>query len=134
MSLPPRFLERLAGQDELVVSSREGARVGSVRTWVAVAPDGAVLLFAEAFSVKARRWRSDPWVRLRIPGGGPVAEGAVRFYGPEEVDPVAPLVIARWADWGVTHVEGLRRMLRAGTHVLVRVESVPGGPGAVRAL
>lgn len=125
-SLPARFLERLDGQDELIVSSRDGPLVGSVRMWFTVAPDGVVWLFSSAFSVKARRWRSDPWIRLEVPGSALAAEATVRFVSPDDVDPVAALVIARWADWGVTHVEGLRRMLRAGTHVLLRVDGRPG--------
>lgn len=124
-SLPARFLAGLDGHDELIVSSRDGAQVGSVRMWFAVAPEGVVLLFTSAFSVKARRWRSDPWVSLEVPGSALAAEGTVRFIAPDEVDPFAALVIARWADWGVTHAEGLRRMLRAGTHVLLRVDGLP---------
>ena len=121
--LPASFLEQLQGREELIVSSREGPIEGSVPMWFAVAPDGKVLLFTSAFSVKARRWRSDPWVRLSLPGTATAVEGAVHAVSAEDVGTLAPLVIERWADWGVTHVEGLRRMLRAGTHTLFRVEA-----------
>jgi hypothetical protein len=124
--LPASFIQRLAGVEELTVTSREGPVEGSVRMWFRLTPDGRLLLFTTAFSVKARRWRSDPWVKLEIPGTGTAVEGRVHAVGADEVEAVAPLVIERWADWGATHVEGLRRMLLAGTHRLFRVE-VAGG-------
>jgi hypothetical protein len=71
--LPSSFLAALDGEEELVVSSRDAGGTGSVRAWFAVAPPGVVLLLTEAHSVKAQRWGRDPWVRLRVPGGGPSA-------------------------------------------------------------
>ena len=123
--LPAAFLERLEGVEELMVSSREGSTEGSVPMWFKVTPEGRVLLFTSTFSLKARRWRADPWVRLRIPGTATEVEGTVHSVGVEGVEAAAPLVIERWADWGATHVEGLRRMLLAGTHTLLRVEARP---------
>jgi hypothetical protein len=122
-SLPAAFLEQLEGVEELMVSSREGSIEGSVLMWFKVAPQGRIFLFTSAFSLKARRWRADPWVRLRIPGTATAVEGTVHAVAAEAVETVAPLVIERWADWGATHVEGLRRMLLAGTHTLLRVEA-----------
>jgi hypothetical protein len=122
--LPAAFLRQLEGVEELMVSSREGPIEGSVLMWFKVTPDERVLLFTSAFSLKARRWRADPWVRLTIPGTGTTVEGTVHAVSAEGVETVAPLVIERWADWGATHVEGLRRMLLAGTHTLLRVEAV----------
>ncbi len=119
--LPPEFLRALDGRDELLVSSREGEKQGTVRVWFVVGPPGVVYLFSQAFSLKVMRWHSDPWVRLRLPGTDVSVEGAVHFVTLEEVDSVAPLIIERWGMWGATTVEGLRRMLRDGTHVLVRV-------------
>ncbi|HYM51160.1 MAG TPA: pyridoxamine 5'-phosphate oxidase family protein [Candidatus Limnocylindrales bacterium] len=120
--LPQAFLDRLAAQEELLVTSRDGPLQRSVRTWFAIEDGGTILLFAEAYSRKVTRWRADPWVRLAIPGTRVQVEGVVRFLAPEDVDRVAPLVTRRWADWGATHGEGVRRMLRGGTHVLLRVE------------
>ncbi len=119
--LPPEFLRALDGRDELLVSSREGAKHGTVRAWFVVGPPGVVYLFSQAFSLKVMRWRSDPWVRLRLPGTAVSVEGIIHFVTLEEVDSVAPLIIERWGMWGATTVEGLRRMLKDGTHVLVRV-------------
>lgn len=109
------------------MSSRDRHRTGTVRAWFAVAPPGRVLLLTEAHSVKAARWRRDPWVRLRVPGGGPSAEGVARFVGAAEVDELAPLVIERWDMAGAPTVEGLHRILDAGTHVLVAVEGADAG-------
>jgi hypothetical protein len=122
--LPAGFLAALDGEEELVVSSRDPRRAGSVRAWFAVAPPGVVLLLTEAHSVKAQRWRRDPWVRLRVPRGGPSAEGVARFVTGAEVDELAPLVVERWDMAGAPTVEGLHRILDAGTHVLVAVEGV----------
>ncbi len=125
--LPAGFLEALAGEEEVLVTSRAGARQGTVRAWFAVAPPGVVLLLTEAHSVKAQRWRSDPWVRLAVPGGGPSAEGIVRPVTGTRVDELAPLVIERWDMAGAPTVEGLHRILDAGTHVLVAVEGGASG-------
>src|SRR5438309_5396311 len=62
--LPKAFLAQLAKADTVLVTSRAGSQQGTVRTWFVVTPAGDVYLFTSAFSVKAVRWRSDPWVRL----------------------------------------------------------------------
>jgi hypothetical protein len=128
--LPAAFLEALEGRQEVLVTSREGGARGTVPAWFVAAPPGVVYLFTYGFSVKARRWRADPWVRLTVPGAGVATEGVVRFIreGPE-LEAVAPLVVERWGMWGATTVEGLRRVIRDGTYALVRVEGVePSGP------
>jgi len=122
--LPSEFLEVLAGYDEVLVTSREGETRGTVPTWFVIAEPGVVYLFSFAFSEKVRRWRSDPWVRLRVPGqSGVAAEGVAHFVDPETLDPeVARLVVERWSMQGAPTVEGLRRTLRDRVHALVRVE------------
>lgn len=125
--LPAAFLDALEGEEEVLVTSRDRQRQGSVRAWFAVAPPGRVLLLTESASVKAERWRRDPWVRLSVPGGGPRAEGVARFVTGAEVDELAPLVVERWDMAGAPTVEGLHRILDVGTHVLVAVEGAPAG-------
>jgi hypothetical protein len=125
--LPAAFLAALEGEEELLVSSRDPRRSGTVRAWFAVAPPGVVLLLTEAHSVKAQRWRGDPWVGLRVPGTGVRAEGTARFVTGAEVDELAPVVVERWDMAGAPTVEGLHRILDSGTHVLVAVE---GGAAA----
>ena len=121
--LPPDFRDALDGADTLLVSSREAGRERAVRTWFAVTPDGDLYLFNYAYAIRVARWRKDPWVRLTVPEGGPSVEGQVQFIDPAEVDPtVQDLVVERWGMWGATTPEGLRRMLRDRSHVLVRVE------------
>ncbi len=121
--LPSAFLDALAGQDEVLVTSREGATRGTVPTWFVVAPPGVVYLFSFAFSEKVRRWRTDPWVRLSVPGEpGESVEGVAHFVGPDEIDEVAPLIVERWSMQGAPTVEGLRRTLRDRVHALIRVE------------
>lgn len=120
--LPADFLEALAAHDEVLVTSREGNTRGTVPTWFVVAPPGVVYLFSFAFSEKARRWRSDPWVRLTIPGTRTSVEGVARIVEADEIDEVAPLIVERWAMQGAPTLEGLRRTVRDRVHVLVRVE------------
>jgi len=122
--LPPSFQEALAGHDELIVGSREDGRERSVRAWYVVMPKGAIYLFTYSYALRVARWRKDPWVRLRIPDGGPSVEGTVRFVRADELDDgMIESVIERWWMWGATTTEGLRRMLRDGSHVLLRVET-----------
>jgi len=90
--------------------------------WYAVAPPGVLVLFSVAFSLRIGRWRADPWIRLRVPGTQVTAEGVVQFVSEDEIDTLAPLVIDRWQDWGATTTQGLKRMLRDKSHVLMRVE------------
>ncbi len=120
--LPAPFLEALEGKDELLIASREGARIGTVRGWFVTAPPGIVYLFADAYSRRAQRWRTDPWIRLTIPGTTTSHEGAVAFLPAAELDPaLSELVVDRWGMWGAATPEGLARMLRDGSHVLLRV-------------
>lgn len=122
--LPSDFLQALAGHEEVLVTSREGDRRGTVPMWFVIADPGVVYLFTFAFSEKVRRWRTDPWVRLTVPGkSSNSAEGVIHFVGPEEVDPeTGELVIDRWAMQGAPTIEGLRRTLRDKVHALIRVE------------
>lgn len=121
--LPKAFRQALEGADTLLVSSREAGRERAVRTWFTVTPDGDLYLFNYAYAIRVARWRNDPWVRLTVPEGGPSVEGRVQFIDPDEVDQaVQELVVDRWGMWGATTPEGLRRMLRDRSHVLVRVE------------
>ena len=121
--LSQRFLDALAGSETVLVTSREADEEGTVPVWYVVRPPGVLYLYGESFSRKARRWRADPWVRLRVPRTGVTAKGRARFVEPgPELDAVAPWVVQRWGGWGATTVEGLTRTLRDRTHVLVRVE------------
>lgn len=123
--LPAEFLAALAQHDEVLVTSRDGAIRGTVPVWFVIAAPGVVYLFSFAFSEKARRWRSDPWVRLRVPDGGPSVEGVAHFVQAADIDAeVAALIVDRWAMQGAPTVDGLRRTLRDNVHVLLRVEGV----------
>ncbi len=94
-----------------------------MRAWFIVTPEGDLYLFNYAHALRVARWRLDPWIRLTVPGGGPSVEGRARFVDPAEVDEaVQDLVVDRWGMWGATTPEGLRRMVRDRSHVLVRVE------------
>jgi hypothetical protein len=122
--LPSHFLQALAGHEEVLVSSREGTQRGTVPMWFVIAEPGVVYLFSFAFSEKVRRWRSDPWVRLAVPGQPQVsAEGVAQFVAPNDLDEkTALLVVDRWSMQGAPTVEGLRRTLKDGVHALIRVE------------
>ncbi len=121
--LPPAFRHALNGTDELLVSSRQDGRERMVHAWFVVTADGDILLFNYAFALRVSRWRKDPWVRLTIPKTHQSIEGRVRFVDPSELDEaVQDMVVERWGMWGATTPEGLRRMVRDGSHVLVRVE------------
>jgi hypothetical protein len=126
--LPAGFLHALDGQQELLVTSREGDVHGTVPVWFIVRPPGVVYLFTQGFSVKARRWRSDPWVRLSLVDRSAHAsvEGEAHFVSPDELDDdLANDVVEHWAMQGAPTAQGLRRTLRDGVHALVRVESPP---------
>jgi hypothetical protein len=122
--LPSDFLQALAGRDEVLVSSREGSTRGTVPMWFIIADPGVVYLFSFAFSEKVRRWRTDPWVRLSLPGQpGVTAEGAAYFVTPDDLDEqTAELIVEHWSMQGAPTVQGLRRTLRDGVHALIRVE------------
>ncbi len=122
--LPAEFLNALAGHEEVLVTSRQGATRGTVPMWFIIAPPGVVLLFTYAFSEKVRRWRLDPWVRLSVPGSpGAFAEGVAHFVSADDLDDeLANAVVEHWSMQGAPTVQGLRRTLRDRVHVLVRVE------------
>ena len=122
--LPVEFLNALAGQDEVLVTSREGETRGTVPTWFVLAPPGVVYLFTFSFSEKARRFRSDPWVRLATRSVPRVStEGVAHFVQPDELDDeTARLIVDRWNMQGAPTLEGLRRTLRDRVHALIRVE------------
>lgn len=130
--LPTEFLRALAGHEEVLVTSRDGATRGTVPVWFVIASSGVVYLFSFGFSEKARRWRTDPWIRLSLPGGRAAVEGVVHFVDPlvdqAEVDAIAPRIVERWAMQGAPTVDGMRRTLRDGMHVLLRVEGPPTTP------
>jgi hypothetical protein len=123
--LPAAFLDALDGHDEVLVSSRGDDRVGTVPMLFIVAPPGVVYLYTFAFSEKARRWRSDPWARLRVPGTRIATEGVATFVTGDELEAVGPRVVECWGMQGATTIEGLRRTVRDGTHALVRIEAPP---------
>lgn len=113
-----------------MVTSREEARHGTVPVWFVIAPPGVLYLFGMAYSLKAQRWRKDPWIRLSVPGTRVAAEGRVWFVEGLAIDAVAPLIVDRWLLEGATTAEGLRRAIRDGSHVLVRVEGAPEAPSS----
>ena len=124
--LPREFLEALAEHDEVLVSSREDGRRGTVPTWFVIAPPGVVYLFTFGFSEKARRWRSDPWVRLTVPTTVPpvATDGVAHFVSPDDLqDDVATLVVERWSMQGAPTIAGLKRTLKDKVHALIRVEA-----------
>lgn len=120
--LPAEFLAELAEHDEVLVSSRDAFRHGTVPVWFIIRPPGVVYLFAQTFSTKVQRWLDDPWARLRVPGTSHTAEGHVRFMRADEIDPIAEAVVDRWSMQGATTVDGLKRSLRDRVHTLIRVE------------
>jgi hypothetical protein len=122
-ALPADFLEALDGRDEVLVSSRDGDRVGTTPVWFIVEPPGIVYVFTFAFSEKARRWQRDPWVRLTVPGTRITTEGVAHFVSGEELEAVGPRVVEHWGMQGVPTIEGLRRTVRDRTHALVRIDA-----------
>ncbi|MGH7697589.1 MAG: hypothetical protein ACRENV_02800 [Candidatus Dormibacteria bacterium] len=126
--LPPEFLERLTGQRELLVSSRDGGGEGTVRMWFALVDPGHVLLLTPSFSLKAQRWADDPWVRLRLPGLGAAVEGEVEPVGWELASQHLELLLDRFALAGAVTAESLRWMLTGGDRLLLRVGLAPARP------
>jgi hypothetical protein len=123
--LPAEFLNALDGQDEVLVTSREGDTHGTVPMWFVVAPPGVVYLFTFSFSEKARRFRSDPWVRLATREAPRAStEGVAHFVLADELDDAtAAMVVDHWSMQGAPTIEGLRRTLRDRVHALIRVEA-----------
>ena len=130
VSLPAPLLAALADRDEVLVTSRAGAGMGTVRMSFATAPPGVVYLLTSAFSRKAARWDRDPWVRLTVPGSQVAAEAVVQRVAADDLDPAAEeAVLSRFPDAGAATPEALRELLETGTHLLFRVE----GESPVRA-
>ena len=126
VSLPAPLLVALADRDEVLVSSRAGARMGTVRMSFATAPSGVVYLLTSAFSRKALRWDRDPWVRLTVPGSQVAAEAVVQRVAADDLDPAAEeAVLASFPDAGAATPEALRELLETGTHLLFRVAGEP---------
>ncbi|TMC46234.1 MAG: hypothetical protein E6J25_00470 [Chloroflexi bacterium] len=62
-------------------------------------------------------------MRLTIPRSHESVEGRIRFIDVSALDPtITDQIVERWGMWGATTPEGLRRMVRDGSHTLVRVE------------
>ena len=121
--LPAGFLNALAGRDEMLVSSRTESRTGTVPMSFVVAPPGVVYLLTTAFSRKAQRWESDPWVRLTVPGTDVAVEAEARPVPADELDSATEaLIVDGFTTAGATTPEALRQMLETRTHQLFRVE------------
>jgi hypothetical protein len=121
--LPEPFLAELAAHEEVLVTSRGPGERGTVPVWYVAAPPGVLYLFGMSYAVRARRWRADPWVRLTVPGTRCSTEGVVHFVAAEAIDDaLAERVVEKWAMAGAPTAAGLRRTVRDGVHVLVRVE------------
>ena len=126
--LPAPLLAALAGREEVLVTSRAGAGMGTVRMSFAIAPPGVAYLLTSAFSRKASRWDRDPWVRLTAPGSRLAAEAVVQRVMADGLDPAAEAaVLARFPAAGAATPEALRELLETGTHLLFRVEGGPDG-------
>lgn len=123
--LPQTFLDLLEGLDELLVSSREPTGQGTVRMWFAVIPPGYVYLLTPTHTVKAARWRDDPWVRLRIPGRRESQEGVVSQIGWDEAQPNVDRLTERFSMAGAATGEALQWMLQDGSRQLLRVGITP---------
>lgn len=127
--LPAAFLVALDDREEVRVTSRAGSSTGTVTMGFAISPPGVVHLLTSAFSVKALRWESDPWVRLTVPGIGVAAEGTVRRISAAEIDPAAEAaILERFGTSGATTPEALRQMLETGAQLLFRVEGAAAPP------
>ena len=121
--LPATFLNALAGRGEIMVSSRTEARTGTVPMGFVVAPPGVVYLLTAAFSRKAQRWESDPWVRLSVPGTDVAVEAEARPVPADGLDAATEaLILDGFTAAGAATPEALRQMLGARTHQLFRVE------------
>ena len=128
-SLPAALLAALDGREEVLVTSRAGARTGTVTMSFAITAAGVVHLLTSAFSVKALRWEHDPWVRLTAPGTGVAAEGTVHRMTAAEIDPAAEAaILERFGSAGAATPEALRQMLETGTQLLFRVDGAAAQP------
>ena len=122
--LPAEFRKALDGTDELLVGSRESGRERAVRAWFIITADDNIYLFNYAYALRVARWRRDPWVRLTIPGSRQSVEGRVQFVDASGLDEtIQDQIVERWGMWGAPTPEGLRRLVRDGSYVLVRVDA-----------
>jgi hypothetical protein len=119
--LPRAFLDQLANQEELLVSSRDPASRGTVRMWFAVVPPGYVYLLTPTISIKAERWLHDPWVRFQVPGSRGGQEGVAAEATWEEAEPHLDLLTRRFAMAGAATGEALRWMIEDGSRRLLKV-------------
>ena len=107
----------------MVVSSRDASGEGRARMWFALSPHGTLYLLTPSFSLKARRWESDPWVRVRA--GRSMVEGMVEQLTLDDVGDDEALLLERFGLAGAATAEALAWMLDSGSHRLYRVR--PGG-------
>lgn len=119
--LPRAFLDQLANEEELLVSSRDPSGRGTVRMWFAVVPPGYVYLLTPTITLKAERWRYDPWVRFQIPGSGADQEGLAVEATWEEAEPHLDLLTRRFAMAGAATGEALHWMIKDGSRRLLKV-------------
>ncbi|HUY24308.1 MAG TPA: hypothetical protein VMV09_03250 [Candidatus Saccharimonadales bacterium] len=124
--LPRAFLDQLANEEELLVSSRDHSGRGTVRMWFAVVPPGYVYLLTPTITLKAERWRHDPWVRFQIPGSEADQEGLAIEATWEEAEPHLDLLTGRFAMAGAATGEALRWMIEDGSRRLLKVGRGPG--------
>ncbi|HVB14674.1 MAG TPA: hypothetical protein VNH38_07970 [Candidatus Dormibacteraeota bacterium] len=118
--LPSAFLDQLVGEEELLVSSRDGAGQGTVRMWFAVIPPGYIYLLTPTYTKKAERWRDDPWVRFRIPGTALTQEGAVTPIGWDLAQADGELLTRSFSMAGAATPEALSWMLQDGSRQLLK--------------
>jgi len=118
--LPQAFLALLAGHDEILVSSRDRAGLGTVRMWFAVIPPGFIYLLTLPYTRKAERWRDDPWVRFRVPGKAAIQDGIVTAVGWEEAQASAEQLTPSFSMAGAATPEALRWMLQDGSRLLLK--------------
>jgi hypothetical protein len=89
--------------------------------WFAVVPPGYVYLLTPAITLKAERWRHDPWVRFQIPGSLSDQEGVAVEATWEEAAPHLDLLTSRFAMAGAATGEALRWMIEDGSRRLLKV-------------
>jgi hypothetical protein len=88
--------------------------------WFAATGAGYVYLLTPAFSLKARRWLEDPWVRLTVPDTRLSVEGVIKLVQVSDLGSDLPLVLERFAMAGAITEEALTWMLESGSHLLLR--------------
>lgn len=118
--LPGKFLAQLSGREEVLVTSRGVGGSGRVRMWFAATGAGYVYLLTPAFSLKARRWLEDPWVRLTVPDTRLSVEGVIKLVQVSDLGSDLPLILERFAMAGAITEEALTWMLESGSHLLLR--------------